>query len=107
MKSHLQLVLTLVLLMAVAACVRESQRGYWDDSSIGTATFTGVVMDSFGAPLEDVDICFHGTNMQREVRYVTYSDWDGSFCIRRWHSQQSGMTIPSCSLFCLRQPSNT
>lgn len=81
MKSHLQLVFTLVLLMAVAACVRESQRGYWDDSSIGTATFTGVVMDSFGAPLEDVDICFHGTNMQREVRYVTYSDWDGSFCM--------------------------
>lgn len=79
MKNHLSILLTAVLLVLTAACVRESSRGYWDDSSSGTATVTGVITDTFGQLLEDVDIYFHGTNMQREVRYVTFSDWDGTF----------------------------
>jgi len=79
MKNHLSILLTAVLLVLTAACVRESTRGYWDDSSIGTATVTGVITDTFGQLLEDVDVYFHGTNMQREVRYVTFSDWDGTF----------------------------
>lgn len=79
MKNHLSILLTAALLVLAAACVRESSRGYWDDSSSGTATVTGVITDTFGQLLEDVDIYFHGTNMQREVRYVTFSDWDGTF----------------------------
>lgn len=79
MKNHLSILLTAALLVLAAACVRESSRGYWDDSSSGTATVTGVITDTFGQLLEDVDVYFHGTNMQREVRYVTFSDWDGTF----------------------------
>ena len=93
MKKHLQLILMLAFLTACCACVREPQRGYWDDSSIGTAAFTGVVQDSFGNLLEDVEICFHGTNMAREQRYMTYSDWDGSFRIENIPSNARYVTF--------------
>lgn len=69
------------LLLSLPACRQEVQPGRWDDGSVGTATFSGVVKDTFGALLEDVDICFHGTNLQRELRYVTFSDWDGTYRI--------------------------
>lgn len=93
MKNHLQLFIAVALMMLCAACVRESQRGYWDDSSIGTATFTGVVLDSFGVPLEDVEIHFIGSNMQREVRYESFSDWDGSFRIENIPSNARYVTF--------------
>lgn len=81
MRKHLSLFMALALLVLTASCVRESQRGYWDDSSIGTVTVSGTVTDSFGALLEDVEVYFRGTNMERELRYVTFSDWDGTFRI--------------------------
>ncbi len=79
MKNHLSVLLTAALVVIAAACAQESSRGYWDDSSVGTATVSGVVTDTFGQLLEDVEVCFIGTNMKREVRLETFSDWDGSF----------------------------
>lgn len=93
MKKHLQFFLMLALLMASVACERESPRGYWDDSSIGSATFSGVVKDSFGALLEDVDISFQGTNMARELRFKTFSDWDGSYRIENVPSNARYVTF--------------
>ncbi|MBP5505811.1 MAG: carboxypeptidase regulatory-like domain-containing protein [Bacteroidales bacterium] len=80
MKNHLHLI-AVIALVCLAACTAKEPRGYWDDTSVGTATFSGIVTDTFGQTLEDVEVCFHGTNMAREARLVTFSDWDGSFRI--------------------------
>ena len=79
MKRHLHYLFAALLLALAVSCVRSEERGYWDDSSVGSATVTGVVKDTFGNVLEDVEIYFKGTNLAREVRYVTFSDWDGTF----------------------------
>ena len=79
MKKLLLFLIAALLVVAAAGCSQQQERGYWDDSSVGSATIAGVVMDTFGNLLEDVEINFMGTNMAREVRYKTYSDWDGSF----------------------------
>lgn len=93
MRKHLSLFMALALLVLTASCVRESQRGYWDDSSIGTVTVSGTVTDSFGALLEDVEVYFRGTNMERELRYVTFSDWDGTFRIENIPSNARYVTF--------------
>lgn len=81
MKALLRILASFTMLLLALGCENAGNRGYWDDSSIGVASFHGVVKDSFGNPLEDVDICFRGTDTKRELRYVTFSDWDGSFSI--------------------------
>lgn len=93
MRKHLSLFMALALMVLTASCVRESQRGYWDDSSIGTVTVSGTVTDSFGALLEDVEVYFRGTNMERELRYVTFSDWDGTFRIENIPSNARYVTF--------------
>lgn len=87
-------VLAMLCLAAIAAsCTRQAEPGVWDDGSVGEATIRGLVRDSFGNALEDVDICFRGTNLQRELRYVTFSDWDGSFCIENVPSNARYVTF--------------
>lgn len=93
MKNHLSFFIALALLVFTSSCVRESQRGYWDDSSVGSSTVSGTVTDSFGALLEDVEIYFRGTNMERELRYVTFSDWDGTFRIENIPSNARYVTF--------------
>ena len=78
MKIHLHFLIMALLILA-ASCGQEEPRGYWDDTSIGTATVSGIVKDTFGNTLEDVQISFIGTNMAREVRLVAFSDYDGTF----------------------------
>lgn len=79
MKKLLLCLFVALQVTLAASCVQREERGYWDDSSVGSATVTGVVKDTFGNLLENVEIYFMGTNLAREVRYVTFSDWDGSF----------------------------
>ncbi|MBQ3659268.1 MAG: carboxypeptidase regulatory-like domain-containing protein, partial [Bacteroidales bacterium] len=93
MKNHLSFIIALALLVPAASCVRESQRGWWDDSSVGTVAISGTVTDSFGALLEDVEVYFRGTNMERELRYVTFSDWDGTFRIENVPSNARYVTF--------------
>ncbi len=92
MKNHLSLLIALALLLPVS-CVRQEQRGWWDDSSVGELTFSGVVTDTFGNVLEDVDICFRGTNMERELRHVAFSDWDGTYRIENVPSNARYITF--------------
>lgn len=86
------MLIALALLLPIS-CVRQEQRGWWDDSSVGELTFSGVVTDTFGNVLEDVDICFRGTNMERELRHVAFSDWDGTYRIENVPSNARYITF--------------
>lgn len=70
------------LIFAFTSCQNEiEQAGTWDDSVVGTATVSGVVMDTFDNLLSDVDISCMGTDTRREVRMTGTSGPDGTFSL--------------------------
>lgn len=81
-RSALALALTgLALLLAASCSKKQVEPGTWDDSVVGYISVSGVVKDTFGNPLVDVDISFKGTDSHREVRKMTFTDFDGSYSI--------------------------
>lgn len=65
----------------LTSCKDSNESASWDDSVVGTATVSGVVMDTFDNPLSDVTVSCKGTDTRREVRKTGASGSDGAFSI--------------------------
>lgn len=81
LKTTFRLLFLTALICTTVSCGEDNNSSGWDDSVHGTATISGIVMDTFNNPLSNVTITCMGTNTKRDVRMSATSEADGAFSI--------------------------